>query len=76
MTQSIQTQARAAGRGSTNGPAFEALARAGFVARGIIYGIIGLLAIQVAIHSGGAITRPTSAGRLRRCSSSRSATGS
>ena len=54
MTQSIQTRARAAGRGSTNGPAFEALARAGFVARGIIYGIIGLLAIQVAIHSGGA----------------------
>ena len=54
MTQSIQTRTRAAGRGSTNGPAFEALARAGFVARGIVYGIIGLLAIQVAIHSGGA----------------------
>jgi Domain of Unknown Function (DUF1206) len=57
MTSSIQTRARSAGRGSTNGPAFEALARAGFVARGIIYGIVGLLAIQVAMHAGGG--RPT-----------------
>lgn len=53
MTSSISTRARSAGRNSTHGTAFEALARAGFVARGIIYGIIGLLAIQVAVHAGG-----------------------
>ena len=39
------------GRRATQSPAFEALARIGVVARGVIYGTIGLLAIQVAIHS-------------------------
>lgn len=34
-------------------PAFEWLARAGFVARGLIYGIIGVLALEVALGSGG-----------------------
>ncbi len=32
---------------------FEWLARAGFVARGLIYGIIGILAIKLAVGSGG-----------------------
>lgn len=35
---------------------FEWLARAGFVARGLIYGIIGILAIKLAIGSGGTTT--------------------
>lgn len=35
---------------------FEWLARAGFVARGLIYGIIGVLAIKLAIGAGGATT--------------------
>jgi hypothetical protein len=35
---------------------FEWLARAGFVARGLIYGIIGILAIKLAIGTGGTIT--------------------
>ncbi len=43
--------ARSAGRRATHSPAFEVLARVGFVARGVIYATIGLLAIQVAIHS-------------------------
>ena len=42
---------RAAGRAATHSRAFEALTRIGFVARGVIYAIIGLLAIQVAVHS-------------------------
>jgi hypothetical protein len=33
--------------------AFEALSRAGFVARGAVYGIIGLLALQLALGLGG-----------------------
>jgi Domain of Unknown Function (DUF1206) len=35
---------------------FEWLARAGFVARGVIYGIIGILAIKVAVGAGGTTT--------------------
>lgn len=35
---------------------FEWLARSGFVARGLIYGIIGILAIQVALGVGGTTT--------------------
>jgi hypothetical protein len=50
---SIHAQARTAGRESTNSTAFEALARAGLVARGAVYVIIGILAVQVANGSGG-----------------------
>jgi fumarate reductase subunit D len=35
---------------------FEWLARAGFVARGLIYGIIGILAIKLAVGAGGTTT--------------------
>jgi Domain of Unknown Function (DUF1206) len=35
---------------------FEWLARAGFVARGLIYGIIGVLAIELAVGAGGTTT--------------------
>ena len=35
---------------------FEALARSGFVARGVIYAVIGVLAVKVAIGSGGKTT--------------------
>ena len=35
---------------------FEWLARSGFVARGLIYGIIGILAIEVALGVGGTTT--------------------
>jgi hypothetical protein len=37
-------------------PAFEALARAGFVSRGVVYGVIGILAIKLAIGAGGKTT--------------------
>jgi hypothetical protein len=51
MNTTISTDVRSEGRRVAHSPAFEALARAGFVARGVIYGTIGLLAVQVAIHS-------------------------
>ena len=51
MNTTISTDVRSEGRRATHSPAFEALARIGFIARGVIYATIGLLAIQVAIHS-------------------------
>ena len=36
--------------------AFEYLSRAGFVARGLIYGIIGILALKLALGHGGKLT--------------------
>ena len=54
---SLDTQARSAGRQATHSTTFEVLTRIGFVARGAIYAIIGVLAIQVAMHAG---NEPTS----------------
>jgi hypothetical protein len=42
-------------------PAFEGLARAGFVARGVIYGLIGILAVKLAIGAGGKTTNQSGA---------------
>jgi hypothetical protein len=55
--------ARAAGNALVQTWAFEALARAGFVARGLIYGIIGLLAFDLAVGHGGKITNQQGAMR-------------
>lgn len=41
--------------------AFELLARAGFVARGVVYGIIGILAVKLALGAGGKTTNQTGA---------------
>jgi hypothetical protein len=51
MSSRIEFQARSAGRTTTHSTAFEVLTRIGFVARGVIYAIIGGLAIQVATHT-------------------------
>jgi len=51
MNTTTSVDATAAGRRAAHSPAFEVLARIGFVARGVVYATIGLLAIQVAIHS-------------------------
>jgi Domain of Unknown Function (DUF1206) len=40
---------------------FEILARSGFVARGVIYGIIGLLAVKLALGQGGTTTNQSGA---------------
>src|SRR6476469_310230 len=49
-------QARHGGEKVVRSGAFEVLARAGFVARGLIYGIIGILAIKLALGAGGKTT--------------------
>ena len=48
--------ARSAGEGVVRSPGFEWLSRAGFVARGSIYFIIGVLALKVALGHGGKLT--------------------
>jgi Domain of Unknown Function (DUF1206) len=40
---------------------FEVLARAGFVARGVIYGVIGILAVKLAVGAGGKTTNQSAA---------------
>jgi hypothetical protein len=49
-------EARGAGERVAREPAFEWLARAGLVSRGVVYGIIGLLAIKLALGDGGKAT--------------------
>jgi hypothetical protein len=49
-------EARAAGEGFVSSRPFAILSRAGFVARGLIYGIIGVLALDLALGRGGKIT--------------------
>jgi hypothetical protein len=48
--------ARASGEKVAHSSGFELLARAGFVARGLIYAIIGILAIKLALGVGGKAT--------------------
>jgi len=48
--------ARGIGGGFVRSTSFEALSRAGFVARGLIYGIIGLFAFEVAVSDSGKLT--------------------
>jgi hypothetical protein len=48
--------ARGAGRGVVHSRAFEVLSRGGFVARGLIYAIIGLFAFKVAVSDTGKLT--------------------
>jgi Domain of Unknown Function (DUF1206) len=48
--------AGAAGESFVHSHAFEWLSRAGFVARALIYGIIGILALKLAVGQGGKLT--------------------
>jgi hypothetical protein len=48
--------ANSAGRSFVYSRAFELLSRAGFVARGLIYAIIGILALKLALGHGGKLT--------------------
>ena len=47
---------RRAGEGFVHSATFEWLSRAGFVARALIYGVIGILAFKLAIGQGGRLT--------------------
>jgi hypothetical protein len=48
--------ARQGGEAVSRQPGFEWLARAGLVARGVVYGVIGLLAVKLALGSSGKTT--------------------
>jgi fumarate reductase subunit D len=50
------SRARATASEAEHTGTFEALARAGFVARAVVYGIIGILAIKLAVGAGGKTT--------------------
>ena len=54
-TRSLNS-AGAAGEGFVRSAAFEWLSRAGFVARGVVYAIIGVLALKLAFGQGGKLT--------------------
>jgi hypothetical protein len=66
---SVQTRLRAGpvGQAASSGErlerstGFELLARAGFAARGLIYGIVGILAVKLALGTGGKTTDQTGA---------------
>jgi hypothetical protein len=48
--------AKEAGEGFIHSRAFELLARAGFVSRGLVWGIVGFLALKLALGIGGKVT--------------------
>jgi Domain of Unknown Function (DUF1206) len=54
---SVTRQARTAGRRASNSRALEVAARAGFVARGGIYLLIGIIALQIGLGQGGQADR-------------------
>jgi hypothetical protein len=56
-------RAEVAGKGFVQSAAFEWLSRAGFVARGAVYAIIGVLALKLAIGQGGKLTNQEGAFR-------------
>jgi uncharacterized protein DUF1206 len=56
MKTETAREARVGGDKVARSSGFEWLARAGFVARGLIYGIIGILAIKLALGAGGETT--------------------
>jgi hypothetical protein len=56
VSSSATNSAKAAGSDFVNSRAFEVLSRAGFVARAVVYAIIGVLAFRLAIGQGGKIT--------------------
>jgi hypothetical protein len=56
MKGATARQARERGERVAGSRGFEWLARAGFVARALIYGIIGVLAVEVALGAGGKTT--------------------
>lgn len=60
----VKSQAKEAAhdaKKATQNPLFQRLAQLGYVARGLVYGIIGVLALEVALGIGGATTDQTGA---------------
>jgi Domain of Unknown Function (DUF1206) len=61
---SVTRQARTAGRRAANSRTLEAAARAGFVARGAIYLLIGIIALQIGLGHGGQADRGGAIGQI------------
>jgi hypothetical protein len=55
-TSAFKRKAQAAGGSFVGSHAFELFSRAGFVARGLVYAIIGILALELALGQGGKLT--------------------
>ena len=54
--QSVVRPVAATGEKAVQSDTFEVLARAGFLARGVVYAIIGVLAIKLVFGAGGKTT--------------------
>jgi len=61
---SVTRQAGTAGRRAANSRSLEVAARAGFVARGAIYLLIGIIALQIALGHGGQADRGGALGQI------------
>ncbi len=60
-TADLKQEGKKAAREVTTSPLTESLMRLGYVVRGLVYGTIGVLAFQVAVGIGGALTDPQGA---------------
>ncbi len=58
---SLKQEGKQVARNMTASPVMETLMRLGYIVRGLVYGMIGLLAFQVATGSGGSLTDPQGA---------------
>jgi uncharacterized protein DUF1206 len=58
---SLKQEGKRVGRQATTSPVMETLMRLGYVARGLVYGMIGVLAFQVAMGVGGSLNDPQGA---------------
>jgi len=54
-SSNLKLQGKKAAREATSSPILENLMRLGYVVRGLVYGVIGVLALQVAIGHGGGL---------------------
>ncbi len=59
--QSLEHKGKGAALSASTSPLMEALMRLGYVARGLVYGVIGLLALQVVLGAGGKLADPQGA---------------
>ncbi len=61
QTDNIKSEAKKVARTTTENPLVEALERLGYVARGVVYAVIGILALQAILGKGGKLTDPMGA---------------
>src|SRR5579863_7402998 len=59
--RNLNQAGRNIGRQATTNQLVESLARLGYMVRGLVYAVIGILALQVALGMGGALTDPQGA---------------